>query len=152
VNPLFTSIPSEFNRQSKDGNDIGREYAIKCIQSWRNSGFDPISINAENEPMPQVIIDGKIKQVRLRRDATHEYGKPLINLDDFISTVCRTTDGPVALTNADILIRLQTSDRDLIENLDGHVLGVHFDASTERRGNPMCWGGERADDAGTQRP
>jgi hypothetical protein len=118
VIPLFTSIPPEFNRKSKDGNDIGREYAIKCIQSWRNSGFDPISINAENEPMSQVIIEGKIKQVRLRRDATHEYGKPLIYLDDFISTVCRTTDGPVALTNADILIRLQTSDRDLIENLE----------------------------------
>jgi hypothetical protein len=45
---LYTSVPSRLIRQSK-GEVYGDEYQKECINSWRDAGFNIISINPENE-------------------------------------------------------------------------------------------------------
>ena len=103
--PLFTSIPPHIVRKNSDGQDIGHQYALKCVQSWRNNGFDPITINAEGESLSEIIAAGNIKRIAVKRDAGQQVGKPLVFLGDFIQSACNCgRGGPVVITNADILV------------------------------------------------
>jgi hypothetical protein len=103
--PLFTSIPPHFSRKQASGQDLGAEYARRCIQSWRSSGFDPVTVNSENESLASIVAEENIKCITVKRDAREHFGKPLIFLEDFIASACNyQVDGPVVITNADILI------------------------------------------------
>ncbi|MGQ0457020.1 MAG: hypothetical protein ACT4OU_08155 [Hyphomicrobium sp.] len=116
--PLVTSIPSLFSRRAADGSDVGRDYAHACIRSWRQSGFDPITVNAAREGRAQVIVDENVKQVLVDRDAEAEFGKPLVYLSDLIQAARGAADGPVAITNADIILDVPAGLRKQIENLE----------------------------------
>jgi hypothetical protein len=115
--PLITSLPPVISRQAKDGTEIGREYALECIRSWRSSGFYPVSVNAESEHASELIASEEIKLLTIERNSRHRFGKPLVYLDDFISAACSLTDGPVAVTNSDILIDIPEHTRQVIANL-----------------------------------
>ena len=115
--PLITSIPPRFNRQAGDDREIGREYALNCIRSWRNCGFDPVSVNAVSEPVSELITSEAIKLLTVERDASDRFGKPLVYLADVVAAACSQTDGPLAITNADILIDMTDSTRQAISGL-----------------------------------
>ncbi len=115
--PLITSIPPQINRQTREGNEIGHEYALQCIRSWRNSGFDPVSVNAERERVSELIGSEGIRLIAIERDCRNQFGKPLVYLGDFIAAACSLTDGPVVVTNSDILIEMPEETRQVIANL-----------------------------------
>jgi hypothetical protein len=115
--PLFTSIPPRFKRQSPEGHDVGREYGRRCIDSWRASGFAPVSVNSADESEGDLVSLSQIDQVRVGRDARSDYGKPVTYLADFFAAICEHTRGPIAITNADILLQLQARDHALLASL-----------------------------------
>lgn len=116
--PLFTSIPPHFSRKRANGQDLGPEYARMCVQSWRNSGFDPVTVNSKNESLAGIIAEENIKCITVGRDVRERFGKPLIFLGDFISSACNhQMDGPVVITNADILIDISDAAYRQLEGL-----------------------------------
>lgn len=115
--PLITSIPPVFSRRAPDGSEIGREYAQACIRSWRTSGFHPITVNAARERRAQIVSEENIPRVEVERDAEDEFGKPLVYLHDLIQAARGATDGPVAITNADIILDVPSSVFKKIEQL-----------------------------------
>ncbi|HLF30201.1 MAG TPA: hypothetical protein VI566_04145 [Xanthomonadales bacterium] len=115
--PLFTSIPPQMARQSKGGKEIGREYALECIQSWRDSGFDPVTVNAESEGVSELVRSEGIGLITLKRNASEQFGRPLVYLDDFINVARSLADGPVVVTNADILLDVTPAMQQQISNI-----------------------------------
>ena len=115
--PFITSLPPVITRQANDGTEIGREYALECIRSWRNNGFYPVSVNAERERISELISAEKIKLITVERDSTDQFGKPLVYLCDLVTAACSLTDGPVVFTNSDILIDMPEDLRKVIVNL-----------------------------------
>jgi hypothetical protein len=115
--PLFTSIPSRFSRILKNGSDVGKTYANDCAESWHKSGFRPFTVNATSEDVTAIAEEMGVEQILLERSSLGIYGKPLIYLSDFLSSACKTTSGPVAITNADILIEIKKEDLSAIEGL-----------------------------------
>lgn len=116
--PLFTSIPPHFSRKQADGQDLGNQYARACVKSWRGNGFDPVTVNSKNEALASIISEENIECIAVGRDAREKFGKPLIFLGDFISAACsHQVDGPLVITNADILIDISTDDYRRLENL-----------------------------------
>ena len=116
--PLFTSVPPNFSRLQPDGRDLGNEYAVKCIRSWRASGFEPVTVNSSNEILADVINAENIACIAVRRDASQQFGRPLIFLGDFISAACSyNMSGPVVITNADILLDMSDSIYQKIKNM-----------------------------------
>lgn len=115
--PLVTSIPPRMTRISKGGVDVGQEYALQCIQSWRRYGFEPISVNAKSEAGLELLAIQNIKSVTVERDARAQCGKPLVFLGDLINVASAVTDGPVVITNADILLDMTEATRTMIASL-----------------------------------
>lgn len=109
--PLFTSLPPQMTRRNKHGEDIGQIYAAACLQSWQDSGFLPVRLNAAAEDLSALNLPAAIARRTLTRDAGAVYGKPLPYFADIIAEMKRHGDGVVALTNADILLRLDAEDR-----------------------------------------
>ena len=104
-------------RETPEGRDIGNEYALHCVGSWRASGFVPVSINAVDEDISEVIGGSGITSIRIDRDGRGECGKPVPYLCDFLETICKHARGPIAITNADIELQLQPADYALLTDL-----------------------------------
>lgn len=104
-------------RSSLGGKEIGDEYQSACIESWKKSGFRPISINSATELLPEYIAT-QCEVIRLGRDARSEYGKPVLFLKDFLEAISDVSDGVVAITNSDILIEFSPEQQRAIASLE----------------------------------
>ncbi len=102
--PLLTSIPPRFARRDGSGVDVGPAYAAQCVRSWRECGFEPHTVNAAAEESAGLIGSEAIRRLDVARDARPLCGKPLVWLDDLLRAARSVSDGPVAITNADILL------------------------------------------------
>lgn len=81
-------------------NDIGSMYQKKCIKSWIDAGFDPVSINYIGEEYTH-----SVRMVPVERDASSITGRPHVYVDDMLSVAEDLFgEGVVALTNADIIL------------------------------------------------
>lgn len=125
---LVTSIPPRMNRIDSDGVEIGDLYLRRCVASWSESGFDIYSINSLKERASVPLIDG-VQYVFLDRDALAEAGKPLVYLEDFLDAAVAGYQGPVAITNADILFSPGHSATELVSTIEkgGAVLHQRLD-------------------------
>ena len=121
---LITSIPPRMNRIDFGGFEIGDAYLRKCVASWSESGFDIYSINSVKERGSVPLIDG-VKYVFLDRDASAEAGKPLVYLEDFLNAAVADYQGPVAITNADILFSPGHSATELVSTIEKGVAVLH---------------------------
>jgi hypothetical protein len=115
--PLFTSIPPRITRKSDDGAEIGTDYAIKCIESWRAAGFEPFTVNARCESLAKIVDLAHVEVITVERDASVQYGKPLVYLGDFVTASCSVSSGPVAIVNSDVLLDLSSDARKLVATL-----------------------------------
>ena len=114
--PLFTSIPPSITRLDKAGRNVGEHYIKYCIESWRVSGFNPISINSSAERIPK-CFEQHIENISVNRDASALYQKPVLYLRDFIDAILSTHEGVVSITNADIILDFSEHERSIIESL-----------------------------------
>jgi hypothetical protein len=116
--PLITSIPPHISRHSPDSREIGTEYARQCIHSWRDSGFEPVTFNAECESVSDLIKEEGVRLITVQRDASETFGKPLVYLRDLVTAAHSLTDGPVAITNADILLDMRDDTRRIVAGIE----------------------------------
>lgn len=110
-------MPPKFSRFSRDGAEIGPEYFANCISSWKSSGFIPFSVNSEREDIYPGAVEAGMKILRTNRDALDRFGKPYISLGDYLKTATEKFSGPIAFTNADIVLNISVSDFEKIKNL-----------------------------------
>lgn len=121
---LITSIPPRMSRIDSGGFEIGDSYLRKCVASWSESGFDIYSINSLKESGSVPLIDG-VRYVFLDRDASAEAGKPLVYLEDFLDAAVAGYQGPVAITNADILFSPGHSATELVSTIEKGIAVLH---------------------------
>lgn len=115
--PLFTSLPPRIKRIDAKGNDIGEDYAMACVQSWVSSGFFPVTVNSRMEDSSVLLAHEAIEKRQLDRDARVLYGRPFPYLSDIVQEMRRYGPGIVALTNADIMLRLSAESQRTIREL-----------------------------------
>lgn len=102
---ILTSIPPNIRRTEKNGAVLDLRYIQACIDSWIDAGFAPISINSRREfSTPPTHITG-IDYVLVDRDAYAFVGKPLVYIQDVLRIGAERSNGPIVMTNADILLR-----------------------------------------------
>lgn len=100
--PLFTSVAPSMSRHDEHGTEIGAAYQEACIRSWIASGFHVVSVNGPDDVVP---FSGLLEVVRTKRTAKELHGKPVVFVADLFSAAASLTQGPVAIINADILLR-----------------------------------------------
>jgi hypothetical protein len=99
--PIVTSVPPRLSRTTTEGIDIGAHYQEHCIDSWMKAGFAPVSVNSVSESVP---FTDKVQVIRVPRTAAARFGKPLVFISDLLRVASELSSGPIAITNADILI------------------------------------------------
>lgn len=102
--PLITSLPKTISRPGPNGTDNGKLYSLDCIKSWLRAGFAPISVNSRTEMENNDLNPEWVRYITVKRDARRATGKPLVFLKDILQVAGEVTCGPIALTNADILL------------------------------------------------
>ncbi len=99
---IFTSIAP---RDTSLG-EVDRQQL--AIESWLKAGFEPVSLNCEEEC--RLLID-RFPQVEFKevsRDARVVTGKPLIYIDDFLNAVATADESVSGIVNSDIIFRSKT--------------------------------------------
>lgn len=137
--PLITSIPPAMSRRDRNGDEIGEEYSRRCIESWIESGFRPVSVNSRREMDNQIRRENGICYEIVDQDASPVVGKPLVFLGDMLRVATKVSDGPVVITNADILLDTAYPILDVVENVQPGkgLLGrrIDIDKVDARNGN-----------------
>lgn len=119
--PLFTSLPPRMKRFDAGDKDISDAYAMACVSSWIDSGFKPVTVNSRMES--PCILDAHedaheaVEKRLLDRDARGLYGRPFPYLSDMLAEMRRHGPGVIALTNADIMLRLSADCQRTIRGL-----------------------------------
>lgn len=123
--PLLTSLPPSMKRVDQRKVDVGAAYQRRCIESWRQSGFAPISLNSRAEPLPdeqQELVSVELQDI----DATSTFGRPLVYLSSFLARARKEESRPVAITNADICLCLTPEEQQTVRDLrPGEFLLAH---------------------------
>lgn len=120
--PFFTSIPPSLSRTTKSGEEIGEDYAMRCIESWRNSGFQIHSVNSASEISTSDTsrtASSKLHEVRyipIDRDARKIAGKPLVFLADLLQQAAPHSNDAIVIANSDLLIELPPPFRKLLKD------------------------------------
>lgn len=98
---LYTSVPPRFSRKDQSGNEIGPEYLAACVESWRDNGFEPVSINRPDE-VDSVKALGLLDVLPAKMTEAiwpNRYGPALADLFDALPANER-----IAYVNADIFM------------------------------------------------
>ncbi len=80
----------------------GRENQRKAIDSWKQQGFNVISINSKAE-IDQLRTDfGDVEFCKAERSALETYGKPYVYFDDVLRFLSETDSRVCGIVNSDI--------------------------------------------------
>jgi len=98
---LYTSLPPKFSRRDRSGKEIGDKYLQACVASWKENGFEPISINRpdEIEAIAELGLTGTIPATMNEAFFPDRYGPPLADLFDAFPE-----DEQIAYVNADVFM------------------------------------------------
>ncbi len=124
--PIITSIPPYFVREDAKGNEIGTAYLTRCIQSWRDCGFTPVTVNSENEDLHPVIAELGVKVMRVPTDASDLTGRPHVFLSDLLDAAIELGQERAFIVNADIELDLDAEAKTRLHSLGSNqAIGVH---------------------------
>ena len=115
--PLITSLPPVFSRLADDGTEIGMDWLTCCVTSWLNEGFHPITVNSDKEKMLEFSLLSEFDQRKTSKDGFEEFGKRYVSLGEMMNCALENVDGPVAIINSDITLRLSDAAKERISNL-----------------------------------
>jgi hypothetical protein len=116
---LFTSLPAK---------PRSVEYQDMCLRSWREAGFDPISVNSPSE-----LLCHHVPSITTLRDAATLVGKPLIFISDLIMAASEEARGePFGIVNGDILLdpKFDLSNRVLSLDPGSAIIAHRVDIQT----------------------
>lgn len=131
---LVTSIPPRFSRRDTSGKEIGQEYLAACVRSWRDNGFEPLSINRPDEAdtVKALGLLDVLPATMKEASWTNRYGPPLGDVFDILPR-----NELVALTNADIfMLKCDLAPLLRRDHADCMVLARRSDVS--HLGAPEC--------------
>ena len=131
-----------------------RAYLARCVQSWRDCGFAPVTVNSVNEALHPLIADLGIEVVRVPRDAAAITGRPHVFLQDLLDAARSVSEERVFIVNADIEVEMTQAARERLANLGPMQTVIKACAvaitSSKRRSYPAlstagstCWGRAR---------
>lgn len=115
--PIVTSIPPVFSRKDETGREIGDAYLARCVHSWRDCGFDPVTVNSEAEDLHPLIAELGVEVVRVPRDARAITGRPHVYLADLLDAARGVSTERVFIVNADIELEMTSQARDRLARL-----------------------------------
>lgn len=101
--PLFTSIPARISRRTPDGQEAGPAWTRACIDSWKNAGYDVVSVNAVSEAAQVRQAYPGVEVVEVQRDGSVRNGRPLVYVSDMLALMAASGHASVAIANADVL-------------------------------------------------
>ena len=84
---LATSLTPRPARQIAGGREIGHLNQYRCLESWRESGFHVVSVNAADEADAVQVAYPDVQVVVAERDARSLCGRPRIPLSEMIRTL-----------------------------------------------------------------
>ena len=109
---LVTSIPSSIKRLDRGQAEIGSHYQRQCIESWKQAGFSPLSINSSRERAFADLCHTAV----VHRDASRLTGRPCVFVADLLSVACERAGGkPFVIVNGDLIMRDNLGK--LVENI-----------------------------------
>ena len=133
--PIFTSIPYSFYR-TENRTDVGENYLRKCVQSWQNYGFSPVTVNSKHEKRHPIVDEMGIRVLTLNRDASSITGRPHIFMSDLWETAFSHSKDKFFVINADIELNMSKQVCSLLHNLESdYVVMAHrmeYDLFQER--------------------
>lgn len=100
--PLATSLSPFIKRYVGEDCEIGHLYQHRCIQSWRENGFEIFSVNAAAEVDLVKAAFPDVEVVTAERDMAALCGKPLIPLAEMIRALRATGASYGGIVNADV--------------------------------------------------
>lgn len=103
--PIVTSLAPRIERSIMTAEDVGHAYQHQCIQSWRDSGFEVISVNAADEIATLSRLYPDMTFVAAKKDGRVEYGKPLVPVGELVDALAMTGRPIGGIINSDILLR-----------------------------------------------
>jgi len=115
--PIVTSIPPVFSRKDRSGREIGDAYLARCVHSWRDCGFDPVTVNSEAEDLHPLIADLAVEVVRVPHDARAVTGRPHVYLADLLDAARGVSAERVFIVNADIELEMTPQARERLAGL-----------------------------------
>ena len=115
--PIFTSIPGKYARFDSDGRDIGDAHLTACIASWRNCGFEPVTVNSRSEVPHPLVAELGVRTVVVDRDASKLTGRPHLYMSDLVDAALRHGGERVFLVNADIELEMTGAAQNTIRSL-----------------------------------
>ena len=114
---IYTSLPPRMSRVNAAGEEFGLEYLKYCLDSWRDHGFEPVTVNSEVEVLKLPLEEWGVRKIEVSRNAAEDYGKPFVYLDDFYGKISEDTDRVMVFANADIFFDFTDEQVDKIRNL-----------------------------------
>lgn len=114
---IYTSLPPRMSRINAAGEEFGLEYLKYCLDSWRDHGFEPVTVNSEVEVLKLPLEEWGVRKIEVSRNAAEDYGKPFVYLDDFYGKIAEDTDGVMVFANADIFLDFSEEQLASIRNL-----------------------------------
>ena len=141
--PIFTSIPPVFSRKDATGAEIGDAYLRTCIQSWKDCGFSPVTVNSIDEAAHPLIEELNIDVVRVPRDAKAITGRPHVYLADILGAAYERCGKTIFLINADIELDISAVAQARLSAMNGNdaLLAHRRDHSGEKSGAQATYDG-----------
>ncbi|BBO73743.1 hypothetical protein DSCW_11600 [Desulfosarcina widdelii] len=93
-----------------------------AVESWRNAGFDAVSVNCGEEIGSLKQEFPKVTFIEAIRDARSLHNRPLVYLDDIIFSLEKTNKRPIfGIINSDIVLRSPGLNRMLQSYIHNHL-------------------------------
>lgn len=100
----------------------------KAVSSWRDAGFDVISVNCEEEISQLKCEFADVDFIKVNRDARKRHGKPLVYLDDVLAALKKTKAPITGIINSDIILRAPELSKKIKESIESRCfLGNRID-------------------------
>lgn len=138
---LITSIPERVSRPLPSGADVGQMWTEQCIWRWVMAGFKVHSLNNEAEIEALKDRYPHVTFHTAKRDARAEVGKPLVYLRDMLDTVAAQPGEYVAITNADVFLRIDDFQKLMQCRPEGMAYSTRIDVDDLDMTNAEIHGG-----------
>jgi hypothetical protein len=99
---VITSISPTLVRTVQGNAGAGPAYQAHCIRSWRDAGFDVVSLNADDELAVLEPRHPDVRFVRATRTGRDQWGAPLVYIADLVATLDALGYAVGGIVNADV--------------------------------------------------
>jgi hypothetical protein len=129
---VITSLSPGLVRTVQGNAAAGPGYQAHCIRTWREVGFDVVSLNSADELAALEPLHPEVRFVPARRSGRDQWGAPLIYVSDLVACLAEQGYQVGGIVNGDVFTM---RDRDYFDRLialcadGGAAYGQRIDVS-----------------------